>query len=62
LDKDNVSTVMRGFEEEMFLRAREKAQETWDNMQMMVQPGAAKAMVTMFETITVDYSRQVLTF
>jgi 2-polyprenyl-6-methoxyphenol hydroxylase-like FAD-dependent oxidoreductase len=48
-DKDKVWTAMRVFEEEMFTRAREKAQETWDNMQMMVQPGAAKAMVAMFE-------------
>jgi len=39
---------MRAFEEEMFTRAGGKAQKTWDNMQMMFQPGAAKK-VTMFE-------------
>ena len=48
-DKDKVWTTMRVFEEEMFTRAGEKAQETWDNMQMMLQPGAAKTMVSMFE-------------
>ena len=51
LDKDKVWTAMRAFEEEMFTRAGEKAQDTWDNMQMMVQPGAAKKMVEMFETM-----------
>ena len=48
-DKDNVWTAMRVFEEEMFIRAKEKAQESWDNMQIMVQSDAAKAMVAMFE-------------
>ena len=51
LDKHKVWTVMRAFEEEMFMRAGEKAQDTWDNMQMMVQSGAAKKMVEVFETM-----------
>lgn len=42
LDKYRVWTAIRVFGEEMFTRAGEKAQETWDNMQMMVQPDAAK--------------------
>jgi 2-polyprenyl-6-methoxyphenol hydroxylase-like FAD-dependent oxidoreductase len=47
-DRDRVWTAIRVFEEEMFTRAGEKAQESCDNMQMLVQPDAAK-MVEMFE-------------
>ena len=53
-NKDKVWTAMRVFEEEMFTRAGEKAQGNWDNTQMLIQPGAAKKMVEMFETMMVQ--------
>ena len=49
LDKDGVWELIRVFEKGMFTRAKGKAQETWDNMQMFVQPDAAKKVVEMFE-------------
>ena len=50
-DKDKVWEAMRAFEEEMFTRAGEKAQQTWDNMQMFSQPDAAEKTVEMFKTM-----------
>ena len=47
--KDKVWEAMRVFEEDMFTRAGEKAQETWDNIQMFTQPGAAKKTAEWFE-------------
>ena len=52
LDKNRVWKAMRAFEEEMFTRAKEKAQETWDNRQRFIQPGTAVTVVEMFETTT----------
>ena len=49
-DKDRVWNAMRKFEEEMFTRAGEKAQESWDNLQMFFRPDAAKRLTEMFET------------
>ena len=51
LDKNRVWKAMRAFEEEMFMRAKEKAQETWDNLQVFIQPDAAVKVVEMFETM-----------
>lgn len=51
LDKNKVWKAMRAFEEEMFTRAGEKAQETWDNLQIFIQPGAAEKVVKMFEAM-----------
>ena len=48
-DEDKVWKAMRLFEEEMFTRAGGKAQETWDNLQMFFQPGAAKKVADMFK-------------
>jgi len=50
-DKDKVWKAMRAFEEEMFTRAGEKAQETWDNLQMFVQMGAAEKVVDLFKAM-----------
>ena len=50
-DKDKVWKAMRGFEEEMFTRAGRTAQETWDNLQMFIQPDAAEKVVEMFKTM-----------
>ncbi|KAF9782304.1 hypothetical protein BJ322DRAFT_1159993 [Thelephora terrestris] len=50
-DKDKVRKAMRLFEEEMFTRAGKKAQQTWDNLQMFVQPGAAEKVAKMFKTM-----------
>ena len=54
LEKDKVWEAMREFEEDMFKRAGEMAQETWDNMQMFVRPDAAEKVVGMFETMGQD--------
>lgn len=48
-DRDKVWEAMRVFEEEMFTRAGGKAQETWNNMQMRTQPGAAEKAAEKFE-------------
>ena len=48
-DEDKAWDAIRAFEEEMFTRAGEKAQETWDNMQMLTQPSAAKKAAEKFE-------------
>ena len=51
VNKGEVWKAMRTFEEEMFMRAKEKAQETWDNTQMFIQPDAAEKVVQMFKTM-----------
>ena len=40
-DKNRVWKAMRAFEEETFTRAKEKAQETRENLQRFIQQGTA---------------------
>lgn len=51
-DKEKVWKAVRAFEEEMFPRAGEKAQETWDNLQLFTQPeGAAQTLADFFNSM-----------
>ena len=50
-DKDKVWKATGAFEEEIFMRASEKAEEACKHMEMFVQPDAAEKVVTMFETM-----------